>query len=151
MKLSEAGQAVKAKLKTLESKKRLLSSIQRQIANAKADMSGLGAVSYDGVKVGNGDKSSVQERFVALISRLEKRYETIMEQAFAIEDAIAEAVQYLNELEQAIIIDRYVNGYSWRKIERLHNYCERQVYYIHNEALEDLARNEAVRRIFENL
>lgn len=151
MKLSEAGQLVKDKLKTLESKKRLLSSIQRQIANAKADMSGLGAVSYDSVKVGGSEKTSVQERFIALISRLEKRYETIMEQAFAIEDAIAEAVQYLNEVEQAIIIDRYVNGYSWRKIERLHNYCERQSIRVHNEALEQMAKNEAVRRIFENL
>lgn len=150
MKLSEQAQAVKEQLKTLEGKKRLLKTIQRQIANAKADMSGLGAVSYDGVKVDNGDKTSVQERFIALITRLEKRYETIMEQAFAIEDAIAEAVQYLNELEQAIIIDRYVNGYSWRKIEKLHNYCERQTIRVHNEALEDLARNEAVKKILKN-
>lgn len=150
MKLSEAGQEVKAKLKTLESKKRLLKSIQRQIANAKADMDGLNAVSYDGVKVtSNSNKTSVQERFTALICRLENRYEKVMDEAFAIEDAIAEAVLYLNELEQAIIIDRYVNGYSWRKIEKLHNYCERQTIRVHNEALEELAQNETVKKILK--
>lgn len=147
MALSLEGQVVKAKLKTLEGKKRLLKSIQRQIANARADMSGLGAVSYDNAKVDGGNKSSVQERFTALISRLEERYEKIMEEAFAIEDAIAEAVYCLTEVEQAIIIDRYVNGWSWRKIERAHNYAEAQTYRIHNEALEKLAKDEYTQRI----
>jgi DNA-directed RNA polymerase specialized sigma subunit len=142
MALSEEALNVKNKLKTLESKKRLLKSIQQQIANARADMSGISAVSYENAKVVGGGKTSVQERFTALITKLEARYEKVMAEAFAIEDAIAEAVYYLDEVEQAMIIDRYVNGYSWRKIERLHNYCERQVFNIHAEALESMAKNE---------
>jgi hypothetical protein len=143
MALSEEALKVKNKLKSLESKKRLLKSIQQQIANARADMSGISAVSYENAKVVGGGKTSVQERFTALITKLEARYEKVMAEAFAIEDAIAEAVYYLDEVEQAMIIDRYVNGYSWRKIERLHNYCERQVFNIHAEALESMAKNES--------
>ena len=142
MALTAEGNAVKEKLKTLEGKKRLLKSIQRQIANARADMSGISAVSYENAKVLGGNASSVQERFTALIDKLERRYEKVMSEAFAIEDAIAEAVYCLSEVEQAMIIDRYINGYSWRKIERLHNYCERQVFNLHNEALEKMAKDE---------
>lgn len=141
MALSADAQAVKDKLKTLESKKRLLKTLQRQIANARADMSGVSAVSYENAKVLGGNKTSVEERFIALITRLENRYNKVMEEAFAIEDTIAEAVYCLNEIEQAMIIDRYVNGWSWRKIEREHHYCERQVFNIHNEALEKMAQN----------
>ena len=141
MALSEEALNVKNKLKTLESKKRLLKSIQQQISNARADMSGISAVSYENAKVLGGSKTSVQERFTALITKLEARYEKVMAEAFAIEDAIAEAVYYLDEVEQAMIIDRYVNVYSWQKIERLHNYSEAQPYRIHNEALEKMASN----------
>ena len=141
MSLTAEGNAVKEKLKALEGKKRLLKSIQRQIANARADMSGISAVSYENAKVLGGNKTSVEERFTALIDKLEKRYNKVMEEAFAIEDAIAEAVYCLNEVEQAMIIDRYVNGWSWRKIEREHNYCERQSIRVHNQALEKMAQN----------
>lgn len=147
MALSEQAIKVKEKLKSLEGKKRLLKTIQRQIANARADISGVGAVSYDNAKVDGGNKTSVQERFTALITRLENRYQQVMEEAFEIEDAIAQAVYCLNEVEQSMIIDRYVNGWSWRKIERAHNYCERQSVRIHNEALEKLAQDNYTQRI----
>ena len=151
MALSEEALAVKAKLKTLESKKRLLKSIQQQIANARADISGISAVSYENAKVLGGNSLSVQERFTALIDKLERRYEKVMADAFAIEDAIAEAVYCLSEVEQAMIIDRYINGYSWRKIEKLHNYCERQSIRVHNEALEKMAQNEHCTNIFNKI
>lgn len=151
MALSEEALRVKEQLKSLEGKKRLLKSIQRQIANAKVDMYGLNAVSYDSVKVCGGAQTSVQERFVALISRLESRYEKVMDEAFAIENAIAEAVYCLSEVEQSMIIDRYVNGWSWRKIEREHNYCDRQTYRIHNEALEKLAHDKVSDNILQKI
>lgn len=151
MALTAEGNAVKEKLKALEGKKRLLKSIQRQIANARADMSGISAVSYENAKVDGGIKTSVQERFMALISKLETRYNNVMEEAFAIEDAIAEAVYCLDEVEQAMIIDRYVNGWSWRKIEREHNYCDRQTYRIHNQALEKMAQDDNCQKIFNRI
>ena len=151
MALSADAQAVKDKLKTLESKKRLLKTLQRQIANARADMSGVSAVSYENAKVLGGNKTSVEERFLALITRLENRYNKVMEEAFAIEDTIAEAVYCLNEIEQAMIIDRYVNGWSWRKIEREHHYCERQVFNIHNDALEKMAQNSISIKILNKI
>ena len=151
MALSADAQAVKDKLKTLESKKRLLKTLQRQIANARADMSGVSAVSYENAKVLGGNRTSVQERFLALITRLENRYNKVMEEAFAIEDTIAEAVYCLTEIEQAMIIDRYVNGWSWRKIEREHHYCERQVFNIHNDALEKMAQNSISIKILNKI
>lgn len=143
MALSIEGIKVKEKLKTLEGKKRLLKSIQRQIANARADMSGIKAQTYDGVKSTAGERSSVEDQFAVLISRLEERYNKVMEEAFAIEDAIAQAVYCLDEVEQSMIIDRYVNGWSWRRIEREYKYCVRQSVRIHNEAIEKLAKNKA--------
>ena len=151
MALSEEALKVKSKLKTLESKKRLLKSIQQQISNARADMSGISAVSYENAKVQGGTKTSVEERFTVLITKLEARYEKVMAEAFVIEDAIAEAVYYLDEVEQAMIIDRYINGYSWRKIERLHDYCDRQTYRIHNEALEKMANDAHCKEILSKL
>ena len=151
MSLSADAQAVKDKLKTLESKKRLLKTLQRQIANARADMSGVSAVSYENAKVLGGNRTSVEERFVALITRLENRYNKVMEEAFAIEDTIAEAVYCLNEIEQAMIIDRYVNGWSWRKIEREHHYAEAQTYRIHNQALEKMAQNSISIKILNKI
>lgn len=151
MSLTAEGNAVKEKLKALEGKKRLLKSIQRQIANARADMSGISAVSYENAKVDGGIKTSVQERFMALIDKLEKRYNKVMEEAFAIEDAIAEAVYCLNEIEQAMIIDRYVNGWSWRKIEREHHYAEAQTYRIHNQALEKMAKDINCKKILNKI
>lgn len=151
MALTAEGNAVKEKLKTLEGKKRLLKSIQRQIANARADMSGISEVSYENAKVDGGIKTSVQERFMALISKLETRYNKVMEEAFAIEDAIAEAVYCLDEVEQAMIIDRYVNGWSWRKIEREHNYCERQSIRVHNQALEKMAQDDNCKNILNKI
>lgn len=142
MKLSEEAQAIKQELKNLQRKKRLLKSIQRQIANARADMGGLRAQNYEGVKTTASEPSSVQEQFTALITKLEKKYEIVMEEAFAIEDRIAEAVYCLNETEQSMIIDRYVNGWSWRRIMRECRYAEAQTYRIHNEALEKLAKNK---------
>lgn len=151
MSLTAEGNAVKEKLKALEGKKRLLKSIQRQIANARADMSGISAVSYENAKVLGGNKTSVEERFMALISKLENRYNKVMEEAFAIEDAIAEAVYCLDEVEQAMIIDRYVNGWSWRKIEREHHYAEAQTYRIHNQALEKMALDINCQNIFNKI
>lgn len=147
MALSQQAQAVKDKLKALEGKKRLLKSIQRQIANARADISGLTAQTYESEPVMGGIVTSVQERFITLISRLEERYEKVMSEAFEIEDAIAQAVYCLNEVEQSMIIDRYINGWSWRKIEREHYYAEAQTYRIHNEALEKLAKDAYTQRI----
>ena len=41
-----------------------------------------------------------------------------------------------DEMQKAILIDRYLNRMSWQKIARHHNYSERQIYNIHDRALE---------------
>lgn len=41
-----------------------------------------------------------------------------------------------DEMQKAILIDRYLNRMSWQKIAKLHNYTERQIYRIHDSALE---------------
>ena len=40
-----------------------------------------------------------------------------------------------DDIQKAILIDRYLNRMSWQKIAKLHKYTERQIYRIHDSAL----------------
>ena len=53
-------------------------------------------------------------------------------------DEIMRMIGTLKDDEQTIIIFRYINGMSWKKINRKMNYSERQCYYIHNRAIENM-------------
>lgn len=73
------------------------------------------------------------------VERLEKRYEAVIKEVFAVEDLIAENLAYLSETEQTIIIERYMSGKSWRKIQAELHYEERQPYRIAGSALKKLS------------
>lgn len=87
-----------------------------------------------------GVKEPAAERFVEHMERLEHRYESLMAEVFAAEDYIAEHMSELTEIEQAIIIERYMHGKSWRRIEREVNYSERRVFDYHKSAVVKLSK-----------
>lgn len=130
---------LKQKLDGLLGKKRLARSLQKQIQRKREEIDCLHSVSFDGAHVQGGEKEPAAERFVEYIERLEKRYEAVIEEVFAVEDLIAENLVYLSETEQTIIIERYMSGKSWRKIQAELHYEERQPYRIAGSALKKLS------------
>lgn len=139
MNLSAEGQELKGKLETIRAKKRLLKSIERQMAEARAEI-GITIQDYSKTPVQGGIKTPAQERFALLIDRLTDKYDKVMEEAFTLEDELANSLGTLNETEQSMLIDRYVNGWSWDKIARVYGYCDRQCRRIKNNGIEKLAK-----------
>lgn len=130
---------LKKKLRELQSKKRLAKSIQMQIARKREEIDCLSAVAYDKPAIKGGQPVPAAERFVEYIERLEKRYEAVIAEVFEIEDFISENLVFLSPIEQTIIIERYMSGKSWRKIQAELHYEERQPYRIATNALQKLS------------
>lgn len=131
---------LKKKLRELQSKKKLAKSLQMQIQNKREEIDCISAMSYDKQAVKGGQAVPAAERFVEYIERLEKRYEAVIEEVFQIEDFISENLVSLSPIEQTIIIERYMTGKSWRKIQAELHYEERQPYNIEKRALQKLAK-----------
>lgn len=130
---------MKKMLDDLKQKKRLMRSVQRQIEEAREQIDCLNGRDYGGAAVQGGVKEPAAERFVEHIERLEKRYEALLSEVFAAEDYISEHLPKLSAIEQAIIIDRYMHGKSWRKIQQEYHYVDRQLYRIANSAIKKIS------------
>lgn len=126
---------MKKMLDSMKHKKSLLRSVKRQIEETREQIDCLRAQDYSGSPVQGGVKEPAAERFVEHMERLEHRYESLMAEVFAAEDYIAEHMSELTEIEQAIIIERYMHGKSWRRIQQEHHYEERQPYRIVERAI----------------
>ena len=135
---------MKKMLDGLKQKKRLLRSVQRQIEETREQIDCLNGRDYGGTAVQGGVKEPAAERFVEHLGRLEKRYAELMTEVFAAEDYISEHLPALSEIEQAIIIDRYMGNKSWRRIQQEYHYEERQPYNILKKAIEKLAKAKRV-------
>lgn len=131
---------MKKMLDSMKHKKSLLRSVKRQIEETREQIDCLRAQDYSGSPVQGGVKEPAAERFIEHMERLEHRYESLMAEVFAAEDYIAEHMSELTEIEQAIIIERYIHGKSWRRIERELNYSERRVFDYHKSAVVKLSK-----------
>ena len=130
---------MKKMLDEMKHKKSLLRTVQRQIQEAREQIDCLRAQDYGVIAVQGGVKEPAAERFVEHIERLEKRYEALLSEVFEAEDYISEHLPQLSAIEQTIIIERYIHGKSWRKIQEEHHYEERQPYRIAERATKKLA------------
>ena len=140
-KLSIEALSVKKALEEIRAKKRLLESIKRQMDEARYSI-GITAIDYGKPSIKGGIKVSAQERYALLMDKLEQRYYAIAEEVFTAENTLASEMCVLLPVEQAILTDRFINGYSWNKIQSQYYYVDRQLYRIYNRALEKLAKNE---------
>ena len=130
---------MKKMLDEMKHKKSLLRTVQRQIQETREQIDCLRAQDYGVIAVQGGIKEPAAERFVEHIERLEKRYESLLSEVFVAEDYISEHLPNLSAIEQAIIIDRYMHGKSWRKIQQEYHYVDRQLYRIANSAIKKIS------------
>jgi HEPN domain-containing protein len=96
--------------------------LQRQLEQFKKDCS-LTVTDYSKPSVKSSVDTSSEERYVMRLEALTNRIHTVMEDIFKLEDKVAEEIQVLNETEQAMIIDRYIHNWSWKRICKEYNYC----------------------------
>ncbi len=120
--LTEKAKLLKECLDTIKHKKRLLNALQRQLAQYKADCGCIQTTDYSKPSVKSSSDTSSEERYVIRLEKLSNRINVVMEEIFKLEDKIAEEISTLNECEQAMIIDRYIHGWSWKRICKEYNY-----------------------------
>lgn len=135
MTYSEAKQS----LKELKSLKRLIKVKLAQIEEERKQIS-ITAVDYSKERISGGESVPLQQRFIEHIERLERDYEQLRDRMRETEDMLAEHLAELSPIEQAIIIERYMHGKSWRQIEREYDYTEDGVFTIHKRAMKKLSK-----------
>ena len=129
----------KKALNSLREKKRLLKKQEEQIRQARSQIDCLKATDYSKIAVQGGNKEFIAEVFVEHMERLQTGYEELLSEVFEIEDFISEHTKDLTEKERSIIIDRYMLGKPWKRIQQDYNYAERQPYRIEGSAIKKLS------------
>ena len=107
---------IKKKLSEYRDLKKLLNSEQERIATLRSQIYNVKATDYSSERVSGTRESTYLESILDRIELLEKRADNLMQMLFETEDLIAESMDNLSAIEQAMVIDRYMNGWSWKKI-----------------------------------
>ncbi len=124
----------KDKLKALKGLKRLVRAKARQIQEEREQIS-ITAVDYSKERVSGGTATSMQQRFAEHMERLEAEYDRLLDRMREVEDMIAEHLGDLTDIEQAIIVERYMHNKSWRQIEREYCYSHDYIMELHHRAI----------------
>lgn len=134
----------KKALNSLRQKKRLLKKQEEQIRQARSQIDCLKATDYSKIAVQGGNKEFIAEVFVEHMERMQKSFEETFNEVVKIEDYIAEHLGELTETEQTIIIDRYMLGKSWKKIQMEFSeenpYSERRLYDFHKSGIKKITK-----------
>lgn len=130
---------IKKKLSEYKDLKKLLTSEQERIATIRSQLYGVKATDYSAERVSGTRENTYLDTLLDRLYKLEARAEIIMQDLFETEDIIAENMDVLTPIEQAMVIDRYMNGWSWKKIGEKYNYEESQPYKIINRAIRKMA------------
>ena len=120
--LSEKAIELKQCLDTISAKKRLLRALQRQLAQCQSDCEQLSAVDYSNPKFKSSELISTEEKYVIRLEEYRNKISLVMDEIFECEDKISAEISVLDECEQAMIIDRYIHNWSWKKICKEYNY-----------------------------
>lgn len=102
--------------------KKYLKAQERRIAELRAKIDGLSAVDYSHEKVIASASNSYVEGIILRLIELEEDLSKTMAKMFAEEDMIAERMKECTQLEQAMLIDRYMNQWSWKRICKHYHY-----------------------------
>lgn len=130
---------IKEILEKYINKKKILRAQERRLCELRAKIDDVGAVDYSRDKVVGGNVSSRTEVIIERISALENEIACLMEEIFAMEDVIADKMKECTPLEQAMLIDRYMNEWSWKRIQKHYHYQQKQPYNIINSAIKKMA------------
>ncbi len=131
---------LKNKLEELRGKKRLFKQLEMQISEEKAAMDGIKAVNYENGAVRGVGGIAVQQRFVEHMENLCAVRNRVLSEMFEIEEFISAPIKELSVTEQNMLVDRYVNGKPWRKIQEEYGYEEAQPYRIVSSAIKKICR-----------
>lgn len=85
----------------------------------------------------------MQQRFAEHMERLEAEYDRLLDRMREVEDMLAEHLVDLTDIEQAIIVERYMHNKSWRQIEREYDYTEDGIFTIHSRAIKILSKMQS--------
>ena len=131
----------KDKLKALKGLKRLVRAKARQIQEEREQI-GITAVDYSKERVSGGTATSMQQRFAEHMERLEAEYDRLLDRMREIEDMIAEHLGDLTDIEQAIIVERYMHNKSWRQIEKEYEYSIDSIFRLHHTAVVKISKSQ---------
>ena len=131
---------IKKKLSEYKDLKKLLNSEQERIATLRSQIYNVKATDYSSERVSGTRENTYLESILDRIDLLEKRADNLMQMLFETEDLIADNMDNLSAIEQAMVIDRYMNGWSWKKISEKYNYEESQPYKIIKRAIRKMAQ-----------
>ena len=96
---------MRALLRAIGDKRRLLLSTERRLAEAKAEADGLRG--GGGVRVSGGVQIPTAQRYVEEIERLERRAAELSAEVGALEGQVEAALRTLSAIEQTVIRDRF--------------------------------------------
>ena len=131
----------KDKLKALKGLKRLVRAKARQIQEEREQI-GITAVDYSKEHVSGGTATSMQQRFAEHMERLEAEYDRLLDRMREIEDMIAEHLGDLTDIEQAIVVERYMHNKSWRQIEKEYEYSIDSIFRLHHTAVAKISKSQ---------
>lgn len=136
--LSPLAEELKSKLNEIRGKRRLVKT-KLALINEERESYGIMAVG-GGVVVGGGERTSLQERILIRIETLQEDADKLMNELFTLEDELSSALPLLPATEQGIIIDRYMNGWSWDKIMKKYGYERPHIFRLQNKALNTISK-----------
>ena len=131
----------KDKLKALKGLKRLVRAKARQIQEEREQIS-ITAVDYSKEHVSGGTATSMQQRFAEHMERLEAEYDRLLDRMREVEDMLAEHLGDLSDIEQAIIVERYMHNKSWRQIEKEYEYSIDSIFRLHHTAVVKISKSQ---------
>lgn len=133
---------IKNLLKRLSENKRLLRALQRQMDELRKQAMIIPALRYEKERVKGGENTPAQQRYIEHLERLEESFNAIFESVCQTEDIIAENLKSLTPTEQTIIVERYINGKSWKELQKEYHYTDNGLYTIHNRSLKKIAKKK---------
>ena len=94
---------------------------------------------------GYSEDSALEKLVQRRMDLCDKITEVLMEMRERLDEIIL-MIGELKDNEQVVIIFRYVQGMSWRKIESKINYSYKQCFRIHDRAIEKMTLNDTSNR-----
>lgn len=108
-------------------------------------MSQIRAVRYDATKVSGGTESDISKILIAAEAKEEENTKEIARLSLEIANEKSQALAMARccdtAMQEAVVLDRWLNGYTWEKMERAHHYSRRQLERFEEAGMAAIARN----------
>lgn len=107
------------------------------------DMATCVSVRYDRERVQQQSKGP--ENAMASYAEYSRMLDERIDELVEMKQEILQAINCIdNEIQRAILVERYINHKKWEEIIKNINYAERNIYKLHAEALKKIKLDSAV-------